>query len=152
LGYTTLGAGPLPLDLLLPFEGLGVLLLLGGLALRWRVLTGIGIFPLVAPASVVLVERGPLLLAPLLGIVVLASAELSFWSIDVGAFGSTAPGLIRFLGLRLTAMVVVGLLLGMAILALGGVGASGTLDLTVFGALAAAAVMGLTVWLIRGGL
>ena len=129
-----------------------MLLLLSGLSLRWQSVTGLAIFPLVIPAALVLVERGPLVAAPMLGVATLAAAELSFWSIDVGVAGSTAPALTRFLGLRLAAMLVAGLLLGMGILALGGVGAAGSLDLTVFGSLAAVAVMGLTAWLIRSGL
>ena len=137
---------------LLGIGGAGLALVLAGLVLKWRPLIALALLPLSAPVAVVLVLRGPIYLAPVLGVVLLVATELDFWSIDEAVPGPSAARLRAGLTLRTVVMAALRLGLGLVVLALAGLRATGGLDLTLIGSVAAVGVLALAVWLLRASL
>ena len=152
LAYPAAEGKGLDLPALLGVGGAGLVLVLVGLALAWRPLIALSLLPLSIPVAVVLVLRGPIYLAPVLGAVLLMAMELDFWSIDESAPGPSARRLRVALSLRTGVMAALGACMGLLVLALAGFGASGGLALTLVGGVAAVGVLGLAVWLVRTGL
>jgi len=130
-------------------ELVGLILLGVALGLRWRPPVPPAVILLAAPEALVLAERGPALLAPLLGAGLLLVAELSYWSLEFTTPGRTGARLRVRLSLRLASMAVAGALVGWLVLEVGGLSATGTLDLTMFGAAAVLAILALAAILVR---
>ncbi|MHB8393644.1 MAG: hypothetical protein ACYDC5_03885 [Candidatus Dormibacteria bacterium] len=99
----------------------------------WRFLIALALPPLLAPQAVVLLERGPLLLAPVLGATLLAAAELAFWSIGARPPGKHSRRLLVTLVIRVWGLSVGGAVLGWLVLAISGLKTAGSLDLTFIG-------------------
>lgn len=150
--YTTVQATGMPRAALLGTTAAGLLLILAGLVLRWRFLVAVGLFPLAAPLALVMSERGPIALAPVLGAALLVGAELDFWSIDEAVSGPSSLRLRLGLTTRTLVLGVLGVGLGLLVLALSGLRASGALDLTLIGSVAVVGVLGLALVLARSGL
>ena len=129
----------------------GLALLLVGMGLSWRPGVALGLLPLAAAVATVLVLRGPVVLAPLLGAILLVMTELGFWAVDESAPRAGSARLRIVLAARTAAMAVLGFVLGLVVLALAGLRASGGLDLTLIGSLAAVGVLALAVFLLRAG-
>ena len=152
LAYPAAQGQGLDLPALLGIGGAGLALVLAGLVLKWRPLVALALLPLSAPVAVVLALRGPIYLAPVLGALLLVATELDFWSIDEAVPGPSAARLRVGLTLRTIVMAVLGLVMGLVVLALVGLRATGGLDLTLIGSLAAVGVLALAVWLLRASL
>ncbi len=151
LAYVAIDAHGLNLAALLGVGAAGLALLLVGMGLNWRPGIALGQMPLAAAVATVLVLRGPVILAPLLGAILLVMSELGFWAVDESAPGVGSRRLRIVLAARTAVMAVLGFLLGLVVLALAGLRASGGLDLTLIGSLAAVGVLVLAVFLLRAG-
>ena len=141
----------LNLAALLGVGSAGLALLLVGMGLSWRPGVALGLLPLGAAVATVLVLRGPVILAPLLGAILLVMTELGFWAVDESAPRVGSARLRIVLATRTAAMAVLGFVLGLVVLALAGLRASGGLDVTLIGSLAAVGVLALAVFLLRAG-
>ena len=147
-GYTLATArhGLLPL---LCVEVGGLILLGLTLAVKLPRMAPLAIILLGAPVALVVAQSGTGLLAPWLGVDLLAVAELTFWSLDLAAPGRSTARLRRALWLRLAVLAVVGGGIGWLVLAVAGLQAAGTLDLTVLGVAATLGILGLMALLVR---
>jgi hypothetical protein len=142
-------AGQDSLSKLLSLAGAGIVLLAVAMFAGWPRLVALAVILLAAPEAVVLAMHGPLLLAPPLGAGLLGASELGYWSVDLRAGGSDVRARLRIrLGLRLLVMAAVGAGLGVLLLAVADLPANGSLDLTILGAVAVVAVLGLAVLLV----
>lgn len=150
--YTAAAGGHLPLAALLAAEGAGILGFVAALLTGWRFLIALSLLPLLAPQAVVLLERGPLLLSPVLGATLLAASELAFWSIGARPPGPHSPRLLWRLGARVVGLAAGGVVLGWLVLAASGLRTAGTLDLTVIGSAALLVLLAAITWLVRAGL
>jgi len=133
-------------------EGAGVLIFVAALLTGWRFLIALALPPLLAPQAVVLLERGPLLLAPVLGATLLAASELAFWSIGARPPGKHSGRLLVTLVIRVWGLSVGGAVLGWLVLAISGLKTAGSLDLTFIGSVAVVALLAAMTWLVRAGL
>jgi F0F1-type ATP synthase assembly protein I len=129
-------------------ELVGLILLGVALGLRWRGPVPSAVILLAAPEALLLAERGPALLAPLLGAGLLLVAELSFWSLDFSAPARSAARLRVRLAVRLASMAA-GTILGWLVMEIGGFSAGGTIDLTILGAAAVLAILVVAAIMVR---
>lgn len=137
------------LSKLLSLVGAGLLLLAVAMFFGWPQLVALAVILLAAPDAVVLALHGPLLLAPPLGAALLGASELAYWSVELRKGGSDVQARLRLhLGLRLLVMATIGAALGVLLLAVADLPASGSLVLTILGAVAVVAVLGLAVLLV----
>jgi len=130
-------------------ELVGLILLGVALGLRWRGPVPSAVILLAAPEALLLAERGPALLAPLLGAGLLLVAELSFWSLDFSAPARSAARLRVRLAVRLASMAAAGTILGWLVMEIGGFSAGGTIDLTILGAAAVLAILVVAAIMVR---
>ena len=147
-GYT-LAAARQDLPPLLGVEVGGLVLLGLTLAVKLPRMAPLAIILLGAPVALVVAQSGTGFLAPWLGVDLLAVAELTFWSLDLAAPGRSTARLRRALWLRLAVLAVVGGGIGWLVLAVAGLQAAGTLDLTVLGVAATLGILGLMALLVR---
>ena len=147
-GYT-LATARQDLPPLLGVEVGGLVLLGLTLAIKLPRVAPLAIILLGAPVALVGAQSGTGLLAPWLGVDLLVVAELTFWSLDLAAPGQSTAGLRRALWLRLAVLAVVGGGIGWLVLAVAGLPAAGTLDLTVLGVAATLGILGLMALLVR---
>lgn len=141
--------GQSSLSKLLSVAGAGLVLLAVAMFAGWPQLVALAVILLAAPEAVVLALHGPILLAPPLGAGLLGASELAYWSVELRAGGSDVQARLRLrLGLRLLVMATVGAALGVLLLAVSDLPTSGSLDLTILGAVAVVAVLGLAVLLV----
>ncbi|MHB1525326.1 MAG: hypothetical protein ACYCZN_03430 [Candidatus Dormibacteria bacterium] len=134
---------------LLGVETGGVLLLGLALGIRRPRVVPLAIILLAVPEALVLAERGPLLLAPLLGAGLLAASELSYWSLQLAQPGRSTARLRAVLSWRLVLLAVAGSGMGWLVLSVAGLPAAGTIDLTLLGVVAVVGILGLAAWLVR---
>lgn len=101
------------------------------------------------PAGIAVAFRGPAQIAPVLGALLLAAAELAYWSIEKAppARESTEVGVFR--GLWLVGMCLAGCVAGLLISAVSDLPVSGGFDLTALGVLAAIGVPAGLLWMSR---
>ncbi len=138
--------------MVLALEAAGTLLLLLALLRRrpgW-VAPGVGLVAVGEAVSLAL--RGPAVLAPALGVALLGSAELAYWSLDAADPAEDRPRLWFWRGLRLLGVVVLGVLAGLAVLTASDLGVGGGFDLTLLGGLAAVALIVGVGWMQRHAL
>ncbi len=142
-------AARLPLSLILAIEAAGALLLAVALVRRWPrlVVPAVGTVGLAVGATLAL--RGPAAAAPALGVALLGSAELAYWSLDVAEPATERFWLGAWRGLRLLGMLGLGILAGLGVLAASDLGVSGGFDLTLAGAVAALLLLLGLAWLQR---
>ncbi len=125
--------GGLPLAWILPIAALGILALLAG---------GIGGAPGLAacapvllggPVALTIWDQGPALLAVPLALSILLATELAFLAADLARKGTWEPSAVGARALRTGAMALAGAAASAVVLGIGGVPASGGLDLTLLG-------------------
>jgi hypothetical protein len=149
LWYVLAQGGGASQSKLLALAGAGCVLLAAAMVVGWPRLVALAVLLLAAPDAVVLAMRGPIPLAPVLAAGLLGASELAYWSAELRAGGRDVRfALALRLAVRLLAMAAVGAALGLLLLAVAELPASGSLDLTVLGAVAVVAVVGLAAWLV----
>lgn len=124
-----------------PLQLLGWVALVGFGAAGRPVLAGLGLLLVAGPVGVVLVERGPELLAVPLGAAILLAGEAAFLAADLSGPGPTDGGALRWrllLGLGVVALGMGAALLVLVVAALPGRGGVG---LTLLGVAAALALL-----------
>jgi hypothetical protein len=152
MAATVVSSAQLPESLLLGIEAAGVLLLLLALLLarsRWVVPAVVAV---AIPAGAALALRGPAQWAPILGAVLLASAELAFWSIEraTPARESVDVGIYR--GVSMVGLCLAGCGAGLLVAAVSDLPISGGFDLTAIGIVAAVGISVGLWWLVRDAL
>jgi hypothetical protein len=123
----------LPLAWLLPIAALGILALLaGGLGGAPSLAAGAPVL-LGGPVALTLWDQGPALLAVPLGLSILLATELAFLAADLARRGTWEPPAVGARALRTGGMALAGAAASVVVLGVGGVPASGGLDLTLLG-------------------
>ena len=118
---------------MLPLAAAGLLaLVVGGLA-AVPGLVSLGPVLLGGPMALTLWDQGPALLAVPLGASLLLAAEAAFLAADLAARGSWEPTAVRSRLGRVGGAVLAGAGASAVVLGIGGVPASGGLDLTLMG-------------------
>lgn len=149
---TVLSSARQPQALLLGIEAGGVVLLVLALVLAkssWVVLA-VGAVAIPAGAGVVL--RGPTQFAPVLGALLLAAAELAYWSIERALAAREPADVGIFRGLWLVGLGLAGCGAGLLLSAVSDLPLSGGFDLTALGILAAIAIPAGILWLAQDAL
>lgn len=147
-----LNSAHLPESLLLGIETAGLVLLLLALLLarsRWVVPS---IVAVAIPAGAAVALRGPAQWAPILGAVLLAAAELGYWSIEraTPARESVDVGVHR--GVWIVGLCLTGCGAGLLVAAVSDLPISGGFDLTAIGIVAAVGISLGLLWLVRDAL
>ncbi len=125
--------GGLPLAWLLPITALGLLALLAGGLSGNPGLAACAPFLLGGPVALTLWDEGPAPLAVPLGVSILLATELAFLAADLARKGRSEPSALTARALRTGAMALAGAAGSAVVLGIGGVPASGGLDLTILG-------------------
>ncbi|HEY6538393.1 MAG TPA: hypothetical protein VI138_05055 [Candidatus Dormibacteraeota bacterium] len=152
LVQTALTRGHLPHQFLFGVEGAGLAVMVAALWRRWSawVLVAVGLVA-VAEGTALSLGGSPLL-APVLGLLLLAAAELGIWSIERSTTGAESAAVLRFRALRLAAVGGVGCVVGFGLLLVADLPLRGGFELTGIGVLAAIAIPALALWLARDAL
>jgi hypothetical protein len=149
---TALSSGHLPRALLLGIEGAGlatVLLAMVAARAAW-VVAGVGTVALAE--GTVLALGGPAVLAPILGMLLLAGAELALWSVERARPAQESAAVAGFRAVRLLALALVGGGVAVLVLAVADLPVTGGFDLTALGVLATIAILATLLWLGRDAL
>ncbi|HUY10547.1 MAG TPA: hypothetical protein VMW80_14080 [Candidatus Dormibacteraeota bacterium] len=152
MAETVVSSAHLPQSLLLGIEAAGVALLLLALLLarpRWVVPA---IVAVAFPAGAALSLRGPAQLAPILGAVLLAAAELAYWSIERATPARESFDVGLFRGVWMVGLCLAGCGAGLLVSAVSDLPVSGGFDLTAMGIVAAVAISFGLLWLGRDAL
>jgi hypothetical protein len=123
----------LPLVWLLPIAALGILALLAGALGGAPSVSACAPVLLGGPVAITLWDQGPALLAVPLGVSILLATELAFLAADLARRGTWEPSAVGARALRTGGMALAGAAASVVVLAVGGVPASGGLDLTLLG-------------------
>lgn len=149
LAETWASSARLPQSLLLGVEAAGVGLLVLALVLARSGWVMLAVGAVALPEGTTLALGGPAQLAPILGALLLASAELAYWSIERRAPAAESAEVGAFRALWLVALCLAGCGAGLMILAVSDLPISGGFDLTAVGILGAIGISVALLWLGR---
>ena len=133
LWYVAAQGGGLAPAWLLPITAVGLLALLAGGLTSTPGLAACAPFLLGGPVALTLWDEGATLLAVPLGVSILLATELAFLAADLARKGRWEPSAVGARVLRTGGMALAGAAASTVVLGIGGVPASGGLDLTLLG-------------------
>jgi len=149
---TALNSARLPLSLLLGIEAAGVALLVVAMALASASLVVPAVVAVAIPEGAAFAFGRPAPWAPILGALLLAAAELAFWSIEWALPARESAEVLVFRGLWLAGLCLAGCGAGLLVSAVADLPISGGFDLTALGILAAIGILAVLLWLGRDAL
>ncbi|MGH7641513.1 MAG: hypothetical protein ACRENX_00585 [Candidatus Dormibacteria bacterium] len=149
MAETAISSAHLPQSLLLGIEVAGVLALLAALMLPRSGWVVPAVVAVAIPEGAVLALGGPAQWTPVLGALLLAAAELAFWSIErePPAKESAEVGVSR--GLWLVGLCLIGCAAGLLMTLIAAIPVSGGFDLTLLGVVGAIGILVVLLWLGR---
>ncbi|MGH7667798.1 MAG: hypothetical protein ACRENY_00530 [Candidatus Dormibacteria bacterium] len=149
---TVLSAAHLPLALLLGLEVAGMAVLILALVLARAALVTVAVLLAAIPAGAALALGGPAPLAPVIGALLLAGAELGFWSIERQLPARESLEVGSFRALWLVGVALAGCGVGMLLSLVSDAPVAGGFDLTALGIVAVISIPALLLWLGRDAL
>lgn len=149
LAVTGLSSAQLPQSLLLGVEAAGFTLLVAALVLARADWVVPAVAVVIVPEAVTVAIGGPAQLAPVLGTLLLAAAELAFWSIERSSPAQEASGVGLVRLLWLLGVGLAGCAVGLLMATLSELPLAGGFDLTALGMAAAITVGCALLWLSR---